>query len=224
MVSIQQMCIADSVEDMGNHSLCQDSIIIGRVNASVLLLFFIIGFPWNALVIGIILKKKLFIRPSVMLLLNLAIANLLICLMFMPFNIVFGILVKGFTPEEFAPMDRACNVFVLQIALIRTIASIYTVSLMAVDRTIYLKKPLTYGEIVTPWRMFFAILTVWSFCGALGLPPLIGFGRVGYVPSLVTCSIYVHDPNDPPDKSYPIYVVLVLVFATIGRGGSRKVE
>ena len=111
-------------------------------------------------------------------------------------------------------MDRACNVFVLQIALIVT--SIYTVALMAVDRTIYLKKPLTYGEIVTPWRMFFAILTVWSFCGALGLPPLIGFGRVGYVPSLVTCSIYVHDPNDLPDKSYPIYMVLVLVFATIG--------
>ena len=38
-----------------------------------LILFFIIGLPWNALVIGIIFRKNLFTRPSVMLMLSLAI-------------------------------------------------------------------------------------------------------------------------------------------------------
>jgi hypothetical protein len=206
--------LAEDDMTLSNASVYRISIVIGPVNASVLLLFFIIGLPWNALVIGIILKKKLFTRPSVMLMLNLAIANFFICLLFLPFNIVLGVLVKGFNQEEFVPMDKACGAFVLQIALI--ITSIYIVALMSLDRAVYLKRPLTYKDIVTPWRMFFAIVIVWIFCAALGLPPLVGFGRVGYVPSLVTCSIYNRDPSDPHNKSYPAYLILVVTFATIG--------
>ena len=52
--------------------------VVGPINAAFMLLFFLVGVPWNLLVIGVIVKKKLFTRPSVMLMLNLAIANLLV--------------------------------------------------------------------------------------------------------------------------------------------------
>lgn len=186
------------------------SFVVGRVNAAIVLLFVIIGLPWNAIVIGIILKQKLFTRPSVMLLLHLAIANFLVCLVFMPFHIVLGILVKGFEPTEFAILEKACQVFVLQILLV--IASIYIVALMSVDRVIYLKIPMTYEHIVTPWRMFFAVMAVWLLCIVLALLPLFGFGRVGYVPSLVTCSIYSRHPN----VLYPAYFMLVVAIGAFG--------
>ena len=40
--------------------LVQRTVVSGYVSAAFLILFFIIGLPWNALVIGIILVKKLF--------------------------------------------------------------------------------------------------------------------------------------------------------------------
>jgi len=65
--------------------------------------------------------------------------------------------------------------------------STHTVALMAVDRAIYLKKPLTYGRIVTPWRMLFAIMSVWLLCTAIALPPLFGFGEIAFSYTLGTC-------------------------------------
>ena len=52
-----------------------------------MLLFVLIGLPWKAVVIGIILKKKIYSHPSVMLMLNLAITSLLLCV---PITIIFG--------------------------------------------------------------------------------------------------------------------------------------
>ena len=63
----------------------------GFINAAFSILFFLVGLPWNALVIGIILKKKLFTRPTYLLLLNLAIANFLVCMLVLPFTIIFGL-------------------------------------------------------------------------------------------------------------------------------------
>ena len=56
--------------------------------------------------------------------------------------------------------------------------------MMSLDRVIYLKKPLTYEEIVTPWRMLIAILVVWIlFIGV----SLWGVGKYRYDPMLGTC-------------------------------------
>ena len=72
-----------------------------------------------------------------------------------------------------------------------TSVSIYTVSLIFVDRVIYLKKRLTYECIVTPWRMFFAIVAIRILSIAVSILPLFGFGEVGYNPNLATCSFIV---------------------------------
>ena len=210
----RELVVLGSNESMGNDSTYQNSTIRGQVNAAIILLLFVIGLPWNALVIGIILKKKLYSRPSGMLMLNLAVANFLVCLVFMPFHIVLGLATKTFSPQEFETIDKACRVFVLQIALI--ILSVYTVALLAVDRVIYLKRPFTYKNTVTPRRMFLFILAAWIICGALGLPPLTGIGRVGYVPNLVTCSIINRDPDNPDNRLYPAYLTLIITVATVG--------
>ena len=56
----------------------------------VLTLMFVIGVTWNLIVIATIIKKHLYTIPSVLLLLNLVVTDLLFCLLVMPFSIVTG--------------------------------------------------------------------------------------------------------------------------------------
>lgn len=77
----------------------------------------------------------------------------------MSVSILFGII----TNEEdellgviYGKRDDVCQTGTLFTML--PLVSIYTVALLAVDRAIYLKKPLIYEQIVTPWRIFFAIV------------------------------------------------------------------
>ena len=119
----------------------QIEMAIGHVNAAFLILFFIIGLPWNALVVGIILKKKLFIRPSL--------------------------------------------------------------------------NPMTYKQIVTPRRMFFAIVVAWLFCIVISIMPLVGFGEVGYTPDIVSCSLFTRSSWYSNNTALP-YFIFVLVQAAMG--------
>ena len=152
-----------------------------------LFLFFIIGLPWNALVIGIILKKNLFTRPSVMLMLTLAISNFLTCLLAMPFHLVVSLLAKSnsrFMADDFMIFNKICQASFLYVWF--QLVSIFTVAMMSLDRVIYLKKPLTYEGIVTPWRLLVAILVVWIvFMGV----SLLGARRYRYNPVFTICTL-----------------------------------
>ena len=67
------------------------------------------------------------------------------------------------------------------------LASAQTVSLMSLDRAIYLKKPLTYKLIVTPLRMLVALVVVWVFCIAVASPALFFPRMEGFTPNLANC-------------------------------------
>ena len=178
----------------------------GYINGAFSLLFFLVGLPWNGLVIGIILKKKLFTRPTYMLMLNLAIANLLVCVLVLPLTVV-----TGFGGEDLfgsvEVSDRVCKAAVFLILL--PYVSTHTVALLAIDRLIYIKKPLTYQFIVTPRRMLAAIVVVWLFCIGLSVPPL-ALEYFFYVPEPQVCLINFID-----DAKYVIAVVVESVFAVM---------
>jgi hypothetical protein len=175
------------MEASGSGELDNDSFDLSgikelqNVNTSIILLLFVIGVPWNALVIAIILRKKLFTVPSMTLMLNLAIVNFFVCLFIYPPTIVFSIKLSKqnfiITRRDITILTQACQSGILLVLL--PSLSVYTVALMAVDRVIYLSKPLSYERIVTPWRMFTAIVVVWVVVITISLPPLFGFGSVG---------------------------------------------
>jgi hypothetical protein len=180
---------------------------IGYVNAAFLFLFMIIGIPWNGLVIAMILKKKIYSRPSGMLMLNLTVANLLLCIVHMPLPVVGGI--GNYSLEEFKNFHGACQAAAILFILLLLVV-LHTVALMSVDRAIYLKKPLTYDHIVTPWRTLTAIITVWVICLAISLPPLFGFGKAGYT-NTFTCILH-----SQPFDNIGHYFILVTAFGSTG--------
>ena len=100
---------------------------ITRYLNSIFVLLF--GLPWNAIVIGTILKKKLYSHPSVMLILNLAISNFLVyvCLLIMPPIFIFGL-------GDFGNADifEVCQVSFLRMLL--PAVSNLTITLLSVDR------------------------------------------------------------------------------------------
>ena len=133
-----------------NHDFKVASIVL----ATILLFFLIIGLPSNViLIINIIKDLKL---PTYILLLNLAIADVLVCAIFMPFPIVSGY-AGGFI---FGNSDKVrCQV--CQLGIIYTglsIASLNLLALISLDQFLYIKFPLRYHLYVTPKR------TIVSYC------------------------------------------------------------
>ena len=162
---------------------------IGYATAVIVSLIFLIGVPWNLFVIVTIVKKKLYHSPTILLLLNLAITNLLLCLLVMPFNII-----TGFSGEYlFGPTD-AIRCHVCQstgiIIIILPVIALHTLSLMAVDRFIYLKKPLRYSTWITPKRMIVTLIIIWIVCTIFSLPPLFGFGEIKFTFTVSTCILH----------------------------------
>ena len=111
-----------------------------------------------------------------MLLLNLAMANLLLVMLVMPFIIISGI--RG--EYAFGGTDKVrcsvCQVGIVNIILLWV--SLHTIALMSVERFTYLKKPLRHNSIVTPKITVAAIVSVWVLSIGLAIPTLFGFGEI----------------------------------------------
>ena len=206
------MDVQDDFNNLTNR--LERGIVAGRVQSPVILLFFIIGLPWNALVIGIILKKKLFTRPSVMLLLNLATVHFLVCLLVMPFPVVLGILAGSFSVEDFPAYNKVCQSGVLFILF--QLVSINTVAMLSVDRVIYLKKPLTYERIITPRRMLLVIAFTWTASTIISLLPVWKVGQVGYVGQIATCNVFFRSQGTPSNMIFPYYVIALVGLCALG--------
>lgn len=184
-----------------------DTTSNGYAVSAVMILYLLIGLPWNSVVIGIIVKKRLFYQPALMLMLNLAATNFLVYTFVMPYNITTGIAGE----YVFGTSDRVrCRVCQTGIAIILfPLVSTHTLTLMAVDRFIYLKKPMHYKFIVTPRRMLVAIASVWGLSTALSLPPLFGFGQIRFSHTVATCVVFFDRATHVAPNFYYILVLLV---------------
>ena len=184
---------------------------VGYGIAAVLFLFMLLAVPWNLLVIIAILQKKLYTQPTVMLLLNLTVTNLLFSLLVMPFNIYIGIrgeYVFGYSDQQRCAVCQTGFTLVLL-----PFASLHTLTLISVDRFIYLKIPMRYDTTVTKWRVLVAIAIVWVLCTVIALPPVFGFGEINFAPQVAICTLLLTGQTYIGPNYY--YVFLLLIFIII---------
>ena len=183
----------------------------GHATAAIVLLLFLLALPWNTFVIASIIKKNLHTQPTIMLLLNLTITNLLLALLVMPFVIVSGI--RG--EYTFGKTDKV-RCFVCQSGILNIIlpwVSVHTLALMSLDRFLYLKKPLAYTSIVTPKRTIAVIVAVWALCIVLAVPTLFGFGEIRFSFAVATCVPFLVG-NTPIAPNY-YYIAMITIEALI---------
>ena len=189
-------------------SLEEDSTDTNRFLVTIIyLIFLVIGLPWNAAVIISIFRKRLYREPTMMLILNLTVSNLLTCALILPFAIITGIAGEFI----YGASDRArCQICQLGVIYsILTLASLDTLALISVDRFLYITQPLRYQKIVTSRTTIVAVILVWIFSILVSIPPLFKFGAIEFSRFTLTCTIAFRGSGVVKNTFYLIFLVVV---------------
>ena len=176
-----------------------------------LLIYISLGVPWNSLVIGTILWKRLHLKPTYIFLLNLALTDLLVCILFMPFDIISGIAREFiFGPSDYVRCQVCYTVVIITIVFLFVLT--FTITSMSIDRVLYLKIPLTYEKHVTTFRATVAVILTWVTCIMIAIPPVFGFGDVFYSKDTGSCTLLLHNETSIAKTIY-YGLVLILISA-----------
>ncbi len=182
----------------------------GYAASTVALIIFMLGTPLNSWVISAILYKRLYNVAALIPMLSLALSNLMLCILILPF-----IIISGYSREFiFGSSDYVrCKVCALGVANVTLpCVSIFNLTLMSVGKLLYLKFPLKYDRIFTPKRTAIISLILWVISILLALPPLFGFGTVSYSYAAATCTLVVIGGGS---ETSPVYYYVLMLSAIV---------
>ncbi|XP_068704932.1 octopamine receptor beta-1R-like [Montipora foliosa] len=152
-----------------------------QVIAAVQVLFNVIGFPGNFLVVlTIVLERRFHVRRYI-LLASLAVSDMLFLILVSSFRI------EGFAKEQWQYGETMCmlNPFFARYFYINTVNHLLFVSY---DRYLAIvKSPLTYHGDMTKRKMILTIAYIWLSPLAFGFGELIGVGKFVYNEEVFFC-------------------------------------
>lgn len=131
----------------------------------LLILGTIVGNCLVCIAVGIVKKLQ---TPSNLLILSLAVSDLLVAVLVMPFVTIQQVL--GYWPLG----DDICALFT-SLDVILCTASILNLCMISVDRYFVITRPFKYAMKRTPKRMGIMIVGVWCSSVLISLPPLFGW-------------------------------------------------
>lgn len=170
------------------------------------LIFIIIGLPSNALVILSISWQHLYRESTHILLLNLAVADFLVCALVMPLTVVPGFAGSFILGNSDNAKCRWCQTGIAFVAL--CLCSLHTLALLSADRFVFVKFPMKYHRFVTARKTLICIIFLWILCIAISSFPLFGFGDVRFNYSLSTCSLKLFgETSHTRNINYLIFLV-----------------
>ena len=181
----------------------------GLVLAVFKIVFILLGLPWNILVLFAIIKEHLYHQPTIILLMNLAIADLLIIVLVFPLEITIGIAGEYIFGSSDYVRCRFCTFAIVNTSF--TLSSIFTISIMSFDRFIFIYKPLHYEKWITPTRTVVAVVIMWVLTIILSIFPAYKRNLIFYQP-LASCIVDISLENS---DFYFITLLLLLVGASI---------
>ena len=171
-----------------SHSISDDFRIATIIEAFILLLFVLIGIPCNILIVFSIIKQELYKHTTHILLLNLAISDLLTCLLVFPPVVVAGFSGGYIYGESDYVRCQVCSKTGLILTAMATF-SVNILGLISLDRFIFIKFPLHYDRYVTMPRVISAAILLWLISTIEAILPLLRFGEIAYAYSVASCTI-----------------------------------
>ena len=130
---------------------------------------------------------KVLEQPSMIFLTGLALVNLLMTVLFLPFTVISaaaGEWIFGQTAEQ---KDGMCQFvgFVFSLAVTLTF---HMLALVSIDRFLFITKPFVYRNyMMRPWVAYAMLVTVWIVGVLQNILPFIGFGRNDYARRVASC-------------------------------------
>ena len=172
------------------------------------ILFFVIGTPFNTYVIISLFRKLRSTEPTMMLLLSLATADLMICIVILPITIITGIADNFVFGDSDYLRCQVCQIGLL--FHIFSFASMNTIALISVDRFVYIWRPLRYHKYMTVKFVRSLIVAAWLLSIAVSITPLFGFGTIGFSNYALTCTVVFNgDGRLAMNSLYLLFLVLV---------------
>ena len=168
-------------------------------------IIFVIGVPWNFLVILTILKEKLFKEATNLLLLNLAVNDLLMLLVILPVNIISGAAGEFIIGNDDFTRCAFCEIGSL-FTLFPTV-SMFTIAYLSLDRFLYIYKPLRYRTIITIPRVLIIVTVTWVILGIIAILPVFSVGKIEFSPQYASCVLDLM----PLSVYVPILVVVFVL-------------
>ncbi|XP_076372037.1 5-hydroxytryptamine receptor 1-like isoform X2 [Tachypleus tridentatus] len=174
----------------------------------------------NALVcISVYLVKKLR-QPSNFLLVSLAVSDLCVSLLVMPFALHYELTGSWTLGPEVCDMWVAFDVT-------SCTASILNLCMISVDRYLAITKPLTYGVRRTSRRIWLCIAAVWVLSCLISVPPLIVLGNEHGSETKPTCEVsqnFGYQLYATLGSFYIPLLVMIFVYLKIYVAAKRVVE
>ncbi len=196
-------------------SMSDVNIPLGYAMSSLLIIFILIGVPWNISIVAIIFKKHLYEQPTYMMLLSLTLINLLYSVLCIPFIIIAQFIREFPLGNSDYVRCQVCH-FCGIIQNTFFFVSVYSLVLLSLDRLVYTKRPLRYESVVTMRRVIIIILIVWFFSFFLSSLPLFGIGLIDFGDLLGACSIgYELAGGEGLDYIYFLFIVAGLCFIPV---------
>ena len=174
------------------------------------LVFIVVGLPGNLLIILSILWQRLYREPTHILLLNLAIADLLVCVLVMPFTVMSGFAGRFILGGSDSTKCKWCMIGVIFVAL--GLFTLHILAFMSVDRFIFVKFPMRYHRIMTRRLSVCCVLVLWLLCIAVSFCPFFGFGDVFFSLNLATCTV---EPRGATSVAKNVHYYFFLVAVAI---------
>ncbi len=171
-----------------------------------------IGIPWNTIILAFTLIKKYYKETTYILLMNLVVADLLVCTCVLPFNVASSFARQLSLGSSDYVRCQVCQTIVITI-LASVFVSLFTLALISLDRLIYVKWPLLYETKVSNWKVLILLVAVWIFCIFISLPPIFGIGDIKFANTLSTCSLVTRGRTDiTANISYVVILGFIAAF------------
>ena len=183
-------CLSSNVSssDITNKSFWKITLREGApAVATVIGIYFLVALSWNFFIIVTFLRKRKLLRePANILLLNLAVADLMVALTQMFFSMV----TEAAAVFTYGTSDVVrCGVcdFVGVFFMLLYGVSIHTLAAISFDRFLLLYKPFHYKKYMSRRNTLVLVGVVWLIAALIALPPVLGFGQIEFNQRFGSC-------------------------------------
>lgn len=192
----------------------------GYLLTLVLVLIILVTFSGNVLVCLSVIKVRKLRHPSNYLLISLAISDLCVACVVMPFGLYVSI------NEQWKLGSTLCNAYVVSDVTSCT-ASILNLCVISVDRYLAITQPLTYCVKRTTRLMLILIAAVWTLACLISIPPLLISGNEHGTATAPKCEVSQslwYQLYATVISFYIPLVVMIVLYLKIYRAAKRVVE
>ncbi|XP_049271154.1 G-protein coupled receptor 161-like [Rhipicephalus sanguineus] len=162
------------------------SYISVEVHYTLLLFIMVCSVAINGLVFVLFYQRPSVRMPSNKFVLNMAIVHLLQTFIVLPFVFVSVLFQEWIFGEIFCKIHGTLSVCL-------TMANVFSILLIAVDRNCAVNSPLHYSMTITKKRTNVLILSTWVFAIVVSVPPLVGVSGLQYQKSWAMCTVTWYD-------------------------------